>query len=309
MTKKPINDLAASIKQRLINKARQDGNDINLYWTRYATERLLYRLSISPHADTYILKGAMLFVVWSDLLLRPTMDLDLLGFGEDSIARLESVFREIATMQTNDQDGIVFDAASVQVAPIRENQEYQGKRVTMLAHLGTIEIHLQIDIGFGDVISPAPETLIFPTLLDHAAPHLRASTRETAIAEKFHVMVIRGLANSRIKDYFDIWILSRQFSFDAPTLLQAMRATFERRRTAFPDSVPIALSEEYARTPLARAWKRFAARTIASDRSLQEVVSDLTAFLGPILENPNTFHRWDPCGPWQKTRGERQPTG
>jgi len=300
MTKKPVTDIAASVKQRLINRARADGTDVNLYWTRYAAERLLYRLSVSPHAGDFILKGAMLLVAWSDLLLRPTLDLDLLGPGEDSVERLQRVFREIAAMPVDEDDGLRFDPDSVRAEPIRDGQEYQGKRVTMRVALGNISIALQVDVGFGDIITPGPEGIAFPTLLDQPAPQLRASTRETAIAEKFHVMVTRGLTNSRLKDYFDIWVLSRRFTFDRRTLATALRATFERRRTALPASRPVAVTDAYAeQAMLARAWTRLIRRTEAADRSLAQVVRDLAGFIEPVLIEPGEDAIWESGGPWR----------
>lgn len=292
--------LVASTKQRLINRAKQDRVNVNLYWTRYASERLLYRLSLSSHADHFILKGAMLFAAWSDLALRPTMDLDLLGFGEDSVDRLVQVFYDLATMQVDPDDGLTFDHKSIRATPIREDQEYQGKRVFMRAHLGNIPIKVQVDIGFGDIISPQPEQIDFPTLLDLPAPRIRTSTKETVIAEKFHVMVVRGLTNSRLKDYFDIWILAQQFDFDRHSLITALRNTFERRSTPIPDVIPVGLTERYAEhIPFARAWERLAKGTPAEGQSLVDIINDIQRLITICIQPNDLSLRWQAGGPWQ----------
>jgi len=297
--KNPTN-VPASVKARLLNRARTDAVDFNHYLIRYANERLLYRLSISPYASEFVLKGAMLFVAWSDLQLRPTRDLDLLGFGEDSIERFKRIFRNLADMSMEDDDGLTFDSASVRATPIRDEQEYHGKRVTMNAHLGSIPIKLQIDIGIGDIITPQPESLEFPSLLDMPQATLRASTRETVVAEKFHVMVTRDLLNSRLKDYFDIWILAKTFTFDAAQLKAALTATFERRRTVLPAVLPTALTERYAQEPARRpAWKRITQKTQAGGVSLADAITTIASFLEPIITVTEPVKSWAPGGPWQ----------
>ena len=300
MISKSPSNVPASIKARLLNRARNDGVDFNLYLTRYATERLLYRLSQSQHASNFILKGAMLFVAWSDLMFRPTADLDLLGFGEDTTDRFEQVFRDLATMTIDIADGLTFDPDSVQATPIRDEQEYQGKRVIMLARLGTIPIKLQVDIGIGDIITPEPETLLFPSLLDMPQAQLRASTRETVIAEKVHVMAVRGLLNSRLKDYFDIWVLKRNYPFDARILRTALTATFERRRASLPMELPIGLTDAYAkelgRSP---AWKIITRGTEAHGLVLIDAIREIAAFLDPVLTESASITTWPPDGPWR----------
>lgn len=241
----------------------------------------------------------MLFVAWSNFMFRPTADLDLLGYGEDSIERFERVFRELAHLEIDLADGLSFAADSVRATAIRDEQEYQGKRVVMTAHLGTIPIKLQIDIGIGDIITPGPESLLFPSLLDMPQTLLRASTRETVIAEKLHVMIDRGLLNSRLKDYFDMWVLARRFSFDALGLRTAIAATFARRRTDLPATLPQALTTTYAQMPgRAPAWKRISRSTEAMDVSLEEAIADIAAFLEPVLTNADLTASWPPGGPW-----------
>ena len=245
MTKQKPRNLAASVRQRLMNVARSQKEDFQLILTRYALERLLYRLSQSEYRDVFVLKGAMLFQLWGDQPHRPTRDLDLLGRGENSIPRFERIFREVCDLAV-EEDGLVFNAQSVRGETIKEDQEYEGLRLTLDCRLENARIPIQIDIGFGDVVTPAASELTYPVLLDFPAPVLAVYSRESVVAEKFQAMVMLGIANSRMKDFFDLWVLARQFEFQGPMLCQAIRATFERRRTPVPAEVPLALSAEFS---------------------------------------------------------------
>jgi len=196
-------NIAASIRQRLLNIIRETGDDPNLVWTRYAVERLLYRLSVSEYDEEFILKGAMLFMAWTGQAHRPTADVDFLGFGKDSSERITKIFQILCDMDV-EPDGLNFDSETIKVGPIREDQEYQGKRVNLTAFLERARIPLQIDIGFGDVVTPNAEKIDYPTILKLPAPIIRAYTRETVVAEKFHAMVVLGIANSRMKDFYDL---------------------------------------------------------------------------------------------------------
>lgn len=280
--------------------ARASGDDANVILSRYATERLLYRLAQSPHANQFVLKGAVMFLVWTKSMYRPTMDLDLLGFGEDSAERLEQVFRDCCDFRP-EPDGLVFDARSVMAENIREGQEYQGKRVTLLSFLGKARIPVQVDIGFGDVISPRPEHIIFPTLLDFPAPEIRATTRETVVAEKFHAMVVLGIANSRMKDFADIWTLTQHFDFDGRDLAEAIAATFLRRKTAQPSEAPLALTTAFADDRQKQVqWNAFQRKGRLSPMPLTEVIGNLSAFLMPIMVRSTLTGnmRWTKGGPW-----------
>ena len=199
-------NISASVKARLQNVAAIRGEDFNLLLLRYGIERLLFRLSQSPHADRFLLKGAMLFVVWDEKTHRPTRDLDLLGFGSTDKAELIQVFAAVAAVPVVD-DGIVFDPKSVQAADIREDDAYGGVRIRLLGKLGTAEVPVQIDVGAGDVVTPAPERATFPALLDFPAPQIRTYPVYTVVAEKFEAMVKLGIANTRMKDFHDIWFL------------------------------------------------------------------------------------------------------
>jgi hypothetical protein len=306
-------NVAASIRQRLLNHARAHGRSFELVLTRYGIERLLYRLGRSPHRDEFVLKGAMLFQAWTEVPDRPTRDLDLLGRGDDSIEHLASVFRAICA-HVADEDGLVFDAGSVRGAEIRENQAYGGVRLTLTAHLAGARIPLQVDIGFGDVVTAGPVEIEFPTLLDLPAPVLAAYSRESVVSEKYQALVDLGIANTRLKDFFDLYVLSDRFAFDGSALAEAIRATFGRRETALPDGVPTGLSDEFARDRGKQAqWSAFVrkGRLEGAPETLEAVILGLREFLLPptgALRAGEPFARtWVPGGPWAPpaTRGRR----
>jgi hypothetical protein len=305
MTRKNPTNLAASVRQRLLNLSRERGEDFQLLLTRYGIERLLDRLSRSEHAPGFVLKGAVLFALWTGKPHRPTRDLDLLGIGESSPERLTEVFRSLCQIEVPD-DGLVFSADTVAVAPIREDQEYGGERVKLEARLGRSRIDLQIDVGFGDVITPKAETIEYPTLLGMAPPRLRAYPRETVVAEKLEAMVKLGIANSRMKDFFDLSVLARSFGFSGLVLRDAIAATFRRRRTAIPTERPIALTESFASDGAKRTqWKAFVSRNGLVERAgeLGQVIDGLAGFLEPPMiaaARAESFRRrWEAGGPWR----------
>lgn len=279
--------IAASVKARLQNVAGKRGEDFNLLLLRYGIERLLFRLSQSPHADRFLLKGAMLFVVWDEKTHRPTRDVDLLGFGPSEKADLTRVFQEVAALPVVD-DGIVFDPKSVQADEIREDNAYGGVRVRLMGKLGTAEIPVQIDVGVGDVVTPAPETATFPALLDFPAPRVRVYPIYTVVAEKFEAMVKLGIANTRMKDFHDVWFLSHRFKFDGPTLRRAIEATFARRQTNLYQS-PEAFTDAFVNDPIKQAqWAAFLRRNGLSGITDQfsEVVAVIRKFIEPVLRSP-----------------------
>jgi predicted nucleotidyltransferase component of viral defense system len=301
----PIN-MAASVRQRLTNLAHQKHEDFQLVLTRYALERLLYRLSRSEHRDEFVLKGALLFQLWADQPHRPTRDLDLLGRGDDSITRFVKIFQKICNLPVED-DGLVFLAPSVQGERIKEDQEYEGLRLRMSCRLENARIPVQIDIGFGDVVVPAATDVTYPVLLDFPAPVLPAYSRESVVAEKFHAMVMLGIANSRMKDFYDLWVLARQFEFQGPLLAEAIRATFQRRRTAIPSGLPLALSPEFCQDPRKRVqWRAFLGKgkLDAGNADLSEIVEALRVFLLPVItaiagKEPLSMV-WPRGGPWRE---------
>ena len=238
-------DLAASVRARLLNIAKAEQTDFNAVLVRYALERFLYRLSQSAHADHFVLKGAMLFNLWYAMPHRPTRDVDLLGFGASDLGAIAQAFREIVSVAA--ADGMVFDAASVSVEEIRKSAGYAGARVLVSAELARARCKTQIDIGFGDAITPGPVVATYPVLIaDFPAPQLRTYPVYTVVAEKLHAMVLLGMTNSRLKDYLDLWILLDREALDPGILASAIAATFNRRRTMLPTELPIGLSDEFA---------------------------------------------------------------
>jgi predicted nucleotidyltransferase component of viral defense system len=278
---KPVRDMGASVRARLLKIAQERGNTFDLILTRYALERFLYRLSISPHKDRFVLKGAMLVTTWFDDPHRPTRDIDLLGFGDPSQDGMLSIFREVCC--TKCDDGMIFDAAALRVDVIREELKYGGLRLRTEATLASARIAIVVDIGFGDSTEPGDEKIDLPVLLDLPAPKLRAYARETVIAEKFHAMVALGRANSRMKDFYDVWLLSKSSQFTDDRLPRAIAATFKRRETLIPDSLPDALTLGFAKDEnKRRQWAAFV-RDLAKDAPpLEVVISEIAAFLQPM---------------------------
>lgn len=300
---KPRN-LAASVRQRLLNIAKRDGEAFELVLTRYALERLLYRLGKSQYQNQFLLKGAMLFATWDGAPHRPTRDLDLLGFGPNDLPQLQAIFQSICQEQV-EPDGLEFLADTVRVAEIREDQEYQGVRVLFDAKVGNAVIPIQVDIGYGDAITPAPLEITYPTILDFPAPHLRAYPFYTVVAEKFQAMVWLGIANSRMKDFYDLWAIMRKFEFDGPILAKAIRATFERRNTPIPAEAPLALTQAFANeTTKLTQWKAFLRKNAlsADDLTLTDVIAALHNFLMPPTlaeaQGANFNAVWPAGGPW-----------
>ena len=268
-------NLPASIRARLKQRADATRQDFNLTLTHYGLERLLYRLSISQYADRYLLKGALLFSLWYDQPHRPTRDVDLLGYGPDDVETAVATFREISQIAVD--DGIVFDPASVAGSVIRKEAGYGGVRVDLRATLDGARIALQVDIGFGDVVTPAPEPIHYPVLLDDLpAPRLRAYPKYTVVAEKLHAICLLGMTNSRMKDYFDLWVLLTEEDLAPDELRRAVEATFARRRLAMPADLPIGLSDAFARDPIKqRQWAAFFKKNGLAPRDLAEVVARL----------------------------------
>jgi len=299
VTRRATSNVAASVRQRLLNHAKERHEDFNFVLSRFAAERLLYRLSVSEHAETFVLKGALLFLLWTGHLYRPTRDVDLLGFGDSSIKRLEDIFRDICKAKVAD-DGLIFAADSVQGASIREDQEYDGVRITLLAFLEKARIPLQIDVGFGDAITPEVQAVEFPLLLASPtlpAPRLNAYPRETVIAEKLEAMVTLGVPNSRMKDFSDLLTLARSFDFEGDVLVRAVRSTFERRKTSLPETTPTALTAEFSEdTAKTTQWKSFLKRAGITDAEadLASVINQLSRFLLPLLaavRSEDEFHK------------------
>lgn len=299
--------LARSVQVRLAAHARAIGVDPNLVLARFAAERFLYRLSVSPHADRFVLKGALLLLAWLGETLRPTRDADLLGFGDVSDAALAQVVREVCAVPVA-PDGLAFASDSVRVAPIRLDDRYGGKRVKLHGVLGKAMLRVQVDVGIGDAVVPPPEWLEYPSLLEFARPRLRAYRRESVIAEKVHAMVALGSQNSRLRDFFDVHALARREAFDGRVLTAALRATFERRATMVPRHLPLALTPQFAADKQSQ-WTGFLRRSGLPPGlgDLRPVLEDLARFLGPplaaVAARSEFSAVWRPGGPWRAGPG------
>ncbi len=296
-------NLTASVRQRLMNLARARNEEFGLIITRYGIERLLYRLSQSQYRSAFVLKGALLFELWTNRPHRPTHDLDLAGWHETTAAGMKEVLAEICALPV-ESDGLAFDAKAVRAETIREELAYQGVRVRCLAYLGNARIPLQVDVGFGDVITPGPVKLEYPTLLDFPAPKLQAYPRETMVAEKFHALVRLGLTNSRMKDFNDLWTLARHFPFDGRLLARALEATFRRQKTEIPAADPLPLTAEFAESR-AGQWRTFLRKNALETEgaTLERVTGDLQQFLLPparaLAAKTNFALVWPARGPWK----------
>jgi predicted nucleotidyltransferase component of viral defense system len=293
--------LAQSVQTRLVRAARDLGVDPNLFFSRYAAERLLHRLAQSPHAARFVLKGAMMLIVWLGDIIRPTRDVDLLGFGDLSDEVVLDIFKEIATTDV-EPDGVVFDSASITVARIREEDAYGGRRVMLSGHLGSARLRVQIDIGVGDAVFPEPEWIEYPSLLDLPRPKLKAYRPETAIAEKLHAMVTLGSKNSRMRDFFDIRALARAEPFDGERLARAILTTFDRRGARVPLK-PLALTGGFVEVGGKRdQWNGFLRKNGLPEEDFAAVVDEISGFLLPVISTiaaSRTFDQvWVPGGPW-----------
>ena len=299
-----VQNIGASIRNRLLDKARAEKLDFNLLLTRYALERMLYRLSISAQHDQFLLKGALLFDLWFDVPHRPTHDADLLGFGSPEIPHLEEVFRNMSRIEV--EDGIVFQPDSVKGAEIRKEANYAGVRITLMGLLDSARCPIQVDVGFGDAVVPGPENVRYPIILTGLPePQLRAYPRYTVVAEKLEALTSLGMLNSRMKDFFDLWVLAKHLDFDGALLSRAIAATFESRRTAFPEEIPIGLSDEFINDDQKnKQWLAFLRKNALDPMPLVTVISDLREFLLPVLVAAAKSSRHDTA--WQAGLGWRK---
>lgn len=300
--------LVQSIKARLVHTAHERHQEPNRLLNRYALERFLYRLSCSPHAERFILKGAMLLVAWLGETTRSTRDADFLGVGTSNMEELPLMFRRVAQQEVP-PDGMRYDHDSIRSHLIRQQDPAGGLRINLLGYLGTARFPLQIDVGLGDAVVPPAEWLEYPTLLDHPAPRLRAYRPETSIAEKLHAMVTLGTRTSRLRDFFDIRSLARSREFDAANLVAAVRATFENKGTPYPASVPGTLTARFAEDPLKQSqWQGFLRRADLAEGAeddwsdFKRVVDEVGDFVLPVLKaargEVTRIESWSPGGPW-----------
>lgn len=305
MNNKRGKDMAASIRDQLLNLARDRAEDFQLILTQYGLERLLYRLGKSEYRDLFVLKGAMLFMLWDDKSHRPTRDVDFLGFGDISETRLRTVFHDLCEIPVED-DGLKLISDGIQVEEIRDDKEYGGMRVKLFGELAGARISIQADIGFGDAVTPDPRSVEYPTLLNSPAPKLMAYPQETVVAEKYQALVSLGMANSRMKDFYDLWFISGKFGFDGLILSKAIGNTFSRRQTPLPEHVPLGLSSEfYKDSQKITQWNAFVrkGKLTASPPTLENICLVLQAFLllpTQALVREEEFRAdWLPNGPWR----------
>lgn len=277
--------LQHSIAQRLLNISRREGVDNNLITMRYAAERLLYRLGNSKYAEHFILKGAVLFWAWYGRGYRTTKDVDLLGIGMPDMERLKGIFQEICRMDIQGIDGMIFLPETVQTTMIQEQQNYPGIRINLSAGLAQIKVSLQIDIGFGDAVTPAAEKMSFPTILEMPSPEILTYPKYTVLAEKFMAMVVLGMENSRMKDFYDLMVMLRKMDFDWDLVEKAVRATFTTRKNSLPEGMPVALTTVFGTDKLKTVqWNAFVNRSRLTEPigQLSDVIQEIGKGLRPL---------------------------
>jgi hypothetical protein len=301
---KGIPNIAASVHQLLLNKAKESSRPFNELLQYFAVERFIYRLSNSPHADQFILKGALMFSVWCGPASRPTMDIDLLGKIDNQLGTIIAAMKD-ACLTDVEPDGMFFNADTVDAVRITEDAEYEGVRVRVRGSLGKARVSIQIDIGFGDVIIPNADSVPYPVILDFPTPDLKGYTMESTIAEKFQAMIKLGVLNSRMKDFYDIWLLSRTFDFKGELLGEAIEKTFEKRNT--PVNLEAALFDSSFGVDKEKdvQWRGFIrkAKLTGAPETFEEIVSAVKRFLEPLaasIAERKAFNRiWTASGPWR----------
>jgi len=298
-------NVAASVRQRLLNHARAEGRPFNEVLQYFALERYLYRLGRSPYRHLFVLKGALMFTVWQSPFPRPTRDIDLLGRLDNTIEHVVSTIQAIC-QESAPEDGLRFAAESLVGERIVEAANYAGVRVRFAAYLGTARIPMQIDVGFGDPLVPGPSPVRLPTILDFPPPELQGYSRESAIAEKLQIMVYMGEVNSRMKGFYDVWLLATHFDFDGPVLAQAIHETFRWRQTTL-SLTPVAFTDAFAQNREKQTqWLAFIRRHRLEEKempaTLHEALQVIAPFLQPVIQALSKGQRfdrhWSPGGPW-----------
>ena len=301
----PVKNVGASVRARLQQRAIERKENVQLLFTRYAIERLLYRLGVSTYSEQFVLKGAMLFSLWAPVPYRATADVDLLGFGDDAPERVAAVFRRICVLSVAD-DGVIFEPETLRTEVTRTGERYGGVRLSIVAKVVEARLTVRIDIGFGDAVTPGVREIDFPSLLDMPAPRLHAYPPETVVAEKFQALVSLGMTNSRMKDFYDLWAISETFSFDGKIVAEAIRATFNRRQTVVPSETPVALTRAFAEDGTKQSqWRGFLRRT-AIDMApgpFVELQRKVAAFVVPpalaIASGTIFSQKWEAGSGWR----------
>jgi predicted nucleotidyltransferase component of viral defense system len=273
-------NIAASVKNRLLVLSRAQGRSFDILLVRFALERVLYRLSISKYADQFILKGGMLVTHWLPHNNRETRDMDFLGFGDSSSQGIVTTFSEVMAIESH--DGLVIDIDALKASPIREDMEYGGIRLRTKAYLERTSIPLTIDIGFGDALAQPSPTMDYPSLLGMDRPQIRTYPPASVLAEKFHAIVTLGLANGRMKDFYDLWVIPQSIPIDNDDLAAAIKITFERRNTDIPVERPIGLSQAMADDKSARQrWNAYVASMGLPALAFHQVLDDIWQLIAP----------------------------
>ena len=308
MSKKEVTNIPASILQRLKNYSGERLEDYGLTLSQYAIERLLYRLSKSEYADQFVLKGAQLFRLWTDTPYRPTRDVDLLRYGSADVDELIQIFQEICKIEIDVQDGIEFLPETVRGEAIRDQAEYDGIRIKLKYRIGNTGQFIQIDVGFGDAIIPPASKIEFPSILDMPSATLKSYSRETVVAEKVEAMVSLGIANSRMKDFFDVYLLSQDFEFDGEILQVAIASTFARRKTAIPKDTALAFTKEFSDDPTKQAqWKAFSGRVDGlSGVGFEQVIHSIAEFVAPVFQAISNAEQFRLT--WKAKHGWKRPS-
>ena len=293
-------NIAASVRARLANLAKAEGVALDFMIERFAIGRILCKLSEQPEGKQFVLKGAQLFSLWADSPHRPTRDIDFLGYGEPSEDKMEAVFHDLLAKPHDVDDGLIW--GDIKAGPIREDQRYGGVRVIVPVSLAGAKVTVQIDIGFGDSITPEPSEYEWKEVRDFPSARLLAYPAETVVAEKFEAAVNLEMDNSRMKDFFDLDWLARHQEFDAGILGLAIRNTFERRETPMPDETPVFLTTEFSLDPMKQTqWSAFLRKGRLDGDSLEEVIERLKTFLAPVYGSvkPEPTMRWVPGKGWE----------
>jgi len=303
--KHDIKNIEASVRARLQNKAKETNRPFSEVFQYYGMERFLYRASQSNYIDKIILKGALMFTVWHVPERRTTLDIDFLAQYDNKIASIEKMIKDICKIKVI-PDGLIFDSKIVKGQRIKEDADYEGVRVKFVGLLERSRISMQIDIGFGDSIYPKPKIIEYPVILDFPKPKLKGYPTESVITEKFEAMVKLGLLNSRMKDFYDIWLMMRQFDFDGLKLVEALKRTFKQRKTSLPKSKPLFDEEIYdEKSDRQTLWKAFLKKTDIkhAPEKLSVTAKAIEKFLiEPIVavNKSEKFNaKWKAPGPWK----------
>lgn len=300
-----IKNIEASVRSRLQNEARKINKPFAEVLQYYGMERFLYRFSQSKYTDKFILKGALMFTAWGVPERRATLDIDFLGRYDNQTATIEKVVKEICKVRVS-ADGLVFDPETVAGQRIKEHADYEGVRVKCLGFLERSRISMQIDVGFGDIIHPRPRVIDYPVILDFPKPHLKGYTIESVVAEKFETMIKLGLLNSRMKDFYDLWLVTRRFDFKGPNIAEALKRTFNHRKTPLPEEKPLFAEEIYdENSDRQMLWKAFLKKGQIQHvpGRLNAIAKTIEKFLLKPLQaigNNRIFNEtWKAQGPWK----------